>query len=1104
MTSHSPASRSREADTTSSIFPLSYAQERLWLITRLYPGQAAHNIGAAFRIIGTLDKSALARSVDEIVRRHESLRTRFRESAGVPVQVIVPHQTGSLVSCDLSSSAEPEPELRRVVEMGVTRPFDLARDSLFRATLFQVAVNEHVLLIVLHHIITDGWSTEVFSQELRVLYEAFLHGRPSPLSDLPLQYVDYAMWQRQALQSKRLDALLEHWRDRLRGAPPELTLPVDHPRPPLQSFRGSDLSVTFEPRLADALRVLSRREGATLFMTLAAAWAILLGRQAAQEDVLVGFPNAGRNRKELEALIGFFANMLVLRVDLSGDPTFREVLARVRDAALDAYENQDAPFGHVVEAVAQSRSANRPPLIQVMFAWQNAPRSTLGLAGVVLRPEPLRHTTAQFDLSLALGEIDGCIGGVLEYCTDLFEAASISNMAVQLTVLLKEIVADPGRRLSALSSLSPEERVHLVSPRHTGYEPDTVPRVLEAQVRRTPEATALIGEGREWTYAELDRWANRVAHAVRRQGIGPEDLVAVLFPRSPTLIAAVLGILKAGAAFLPLDPASPLERQALVLGEAGVRLVLTTAAHVQGLGGHGGPFALIDVAEGGLRDQDDSPLEVATDAAHLAYVIFTSGSTGRPKGVMVPHGGVTNLMEAQARAFAVVPGARVLQFASPGFDAFVSEVFVTLGSGATLCLPSPGVPLVGEVLRDTLIRLRITHVTLPLSAVSTLDPASYGPMLDTLVVAGEQLPGASVTAWVGRVHRLLNAYGPTEATVCATISPPLGLEEGTRASASIGRPLANTGAYVLDAYMELVPPGVIGELYIGGIGVGRGYWNRPGLTAERFVPDPLGGDLGTRLYRTGDRVRWRSDRQLEFVGRTDRQVKIRGHRVEPGEIEAVLRAHPDVRDATVAMRERGRGGAALVAYVTGEAATLSTHELRSSLEARLPAYMIPSAIVVMEAFPFIASGKIDLSALPQPDGDVDSLEPELESRSPLELLIVQVWSELLGLDRIGLHDSFFSLGGNSLLLVRVHAKLTEALGYSISLIELFRYPTVAKMALGIRPTVSPVSLKGSIDRAMARRLSMSENVARKRVHGEFPKTTPRSPPAIEEEEGSST
>ncbi|HYH78578.1 MAG TPA: amino acid adenylation domain-containing protein, partial [Longimicrobium sp.] len=1043
--------------------PLSFAQERLWFIDRLEPGSAVYNVPVALRMGGALDEAALERSLSEIVRRHDALRTTFREVDGSPVQVIAPFGGFTLPVEDLSGlgEADREVEVRRRTTEEAMQPFDLSAGPLFRAVLLRLGAEDHVLLLSMHHVVSDGWSLGVLDRELSALLAAYSEGRESPLPELGVQYADYAVWQREHLRGEMLERQLSYWRERLAGAPELLELPTDHPRPAVQTFRGAGERIELPGELLDRLRALGRSEGATLYMVVLSAFQVLLSKYGGSEDIVVGSPVAGRTRDEVAGLIGFFVNTLVLRTDLGGDPSFREVLRRVREVTLGAYEHQELPFEKLVAELQPERSLSHSPLFQVSFALDDVEESGSGVAESSTEGVDPEFAFAKVDLALALVATRRGLRGGLYYSTDLFERGTVERMLGHLGRVLEQVAADADVRLSRLELLGEGERALVLEAwnrTEAEYPADRcIHELFEAQAARTPDAVAVEFEGETLGYGALNKRANQLAHHLAGLGVGPETRVGICLERGTEMIVSVLGVLKAGGAYVPLDPAYPAERLAFVLADAEVP-VLVTQESLRAALPAGDGVAVVSVDGDGERiaaEFAENP-ERGARPDHLAYVIHTSGSTGTPKGVMVPHRGVPNLAYAQARRFGIDGTSRVLQFASLSFDAAVAELFDALLAGATLVMASREELLPGPGLLETLRRGRVTVATLPPSVLAMLPPDDL-PALRTVVSAGEAVDAATVERWSGG-RAFVNAYGPTETTVCAATARC----EADGHAPAIGRALENVRVYVLDAVGRPAPVGVPGELYVGGVGVARGYLGRPGLTAEKFVPDPFGGETGVRLYRTGDRVRWRPEGILEYLGRLDEQVKVRGFRIEPGEIEAVLSAHAEVREARVIVWEDAPGEKRLVAYVVGG---VEADELREHLRRSLPEYMVPAAFVVLEALPLTPNGKLDKKALPAPDL-ASAEEKYVAPRTPVEEVLAGIWAEVLRLERVGVGESFFELGGHSLLATRVVSRVRDLFGVELPLRAIFEEPTVAELAgrveemrraeLPVLPPVVPV------------------------------------------------
>ncbi|WP_315787594.1 MULTISPECIES: non-ribosomal peptide synthetase, partial [unclassified Bradyrhizobium] len=889
--------------------PLSFAQERLWFFDRLGRLGPAYQIGLAVRLNGPLDVAALSAALTEIVRRHESLRTRFCLRDGGPVQQIDPPWP---IDLEAVRSAETSPQAwaRGLME----ETFEIDNDRLFRCGLLRVAPHEHILALSMHHIVSDGWSIGLLFRELAALYDAHSAQRASPLAELPIQYADYASWHRRWVDEEVQQPQLAYWEKRLANAPAGLELPADHVRPAAQSFRGAALRFSLDRDTSAALAAFGRREGASLFMVLLAAFKALLSRWTGQSDVIVGSPIAGRVRAETEQLIGFFVNMLALRTDLGGDPSFRDLVQRVKSTALGAYQHQDLPFEKLVDALQPTRDLSRQPIFQTVFVLQDVSVEQLKIPGLEVERFDEGATSVRFDIEMSMTEVGGRLTGCLLYATDLFEAATAERLVSHFSELLRCVIAKPDARLSQLQLMPDDERRHVLAewsaapalpvPHRTLHE------LFVAQAAGSPDLPALAKDGDQLTYGELDRRANQLAHHLRGLGIGPDAVVGICVERSFDMIIGVLGILKAGGAYLPLDPNYPAERLAYMIADSATRVVLTHSSLVDRLITGDAVTVGLDVVSSEISRLPTSAPAVAVHPDNLAYVIYTSGSTGRPKAVMVPHRGATNLAEAQLAPLNIAPHSRVLQFASFSFDAAVWELLMSWRCGAALVLADRHDMMPGEPLHNLLHRERIGAVLLPPSALGTLRADSL-PDLKTLLVGGEACAAELVAPWTGP-RIVLNAYGPTEASVCTTVYPCT----VERRAPAIGRPLANTCVYVLDDHSEPVPVGVPGELHIGGAGLARGYLSRPGLTAERFIPNPF--ERGDRLYRTGDLVRWRSDGALEFLGRLDQQVKIRGFRVELGEIEAALLTESKVKQAIALAREDRPGHKRLVAYVMAD------------------------------------------------------------------------------------------------------------------------------------------------------------------------------------------
>lgn len=1025
------------------VFPLSFAQQRLWFLHQMDPSNAAYNMPLAFRLSGQLDVDALQWSLDEIIRRHEILRTTFDVLDQEPVQLVA--ATGSLTLSVTDFSSLPPPVSESEAEMLATeetqRPFDLVSGPLIRARLMRLKANEQVLLVTMHHIISDGWSQTVLLNELGALYESAVAGRISPLPGLSIQYADFAEWQRQWLQGEVLDQQLDYWRKHLSGAPPSLELPADRPRPAVQSFNGERYSFSLSRDLTARLLELSRREDATPFMTLLAPFYVLLYRYTGQADIVVGTPVANRNRQELESLIGFFVNTLALRVDLSGNPTFRELLARVREVALGAYAHQDLPFEMLVEELSPARDASRNPIFQVMFALQNTPDPAARQLELNISPVEVKTARAQFDLMLDVTADDGQFYVTLVYNTDLFDALTIQQTAERFKVLLAGVVHGAGRRISTLPLLTaPELRRLLVEWNDAGKElvdDVRIHRLFEQQVERTPEAVALVFEERRVTYEELNQQANKLAHYLLAAGVGPESFVGLMLERSPEMIVALLAILKAGGVYVPHDPAAPPARLSYMLDDARISVLVTDRRLATCL-----PLSRnvrVICIDDDIAEHSDCNPPCWTSSDNAAYVIYTSGSTGAPKGVVLAHKSVCNQIAAMAQSFDIGPESCVLQFASLGFDASVFEIFTALTTGARLCLVSRETMLSGGRLVEYAQKQNVTVAMLPPSLLALLAPEEW-PELKTAISAGERCPAEIAARW-SRGRRFFNAYGPTETTIVVTVYE----HDRVRTSDTpIGRPVGHAQLYLLDQYLNPVPIGATGELHIGGGTVGRGYLNRPGLTAEKFIPNPFSTEPGARLYKSGDLAAYLPDGNIRFLGRRDEQLKVRGFRIEPGEIEATLKEHPAVTDAAVVADEDQR----LVAYITGT--TVTDEELRVLVRQRLPDYMVPSFFVSLAELPLTPNGKVDRIGLrARIRTRLERVAERIGPRDSLEAELARIWEELLHVEP-DVRDNFFDLGGHSLLVISLLSRVERVTTKRLHVVDIFQAPTIESLALLLR------------------------------------------------------
>ena len=1028
-----------------SVFPLSFAQQRLWFLAQLEPESAAYHISTALRLTGPLDVPALAGGLREIVRRHESLRTTFAVLAAQAAQVVRNDLDLEVPLADLRGlPAERRDEVtRRLAVELAARPFDLGCGPLLRATLVRFADAEHVALLTLHHIVSDGASMGILVRELAPLYEAFAARRPSPLLPLPIQYGDFAVWQRQWLQGEVLDTQIAYWKERLAGSPPVLDLPTDRPHPAVRTLRGGARQARIPAEVSESLRSLGQRHGATLFMVLLAAFHTLLYRLSGQDDHCIGSPVANRTRGEIEGAIGFFANTLVLRADLSGDPDVRELLGRVRQIVLGAQSHQDLPFEKLVEEVRPERSLIHQPLFQVLFSFEDTRAKVLRLAGLRLEPFSLPIESVKFDLSLGIGEQEDGLLLLAEYSADLFDTSRVERLLGQFSALLAGIMADPARQISELPLLTAPERHQLLREWSDSGEALSGDACLHdlvaAQASRTPGREALLDGDAALTYAELEARANCLARYLRESGVGPEHTVGVCLQRNAGLVVSLLAVLKAGGAYVPLDPAYPVERLRFMVEDSGARLVLTREALRDHLAGAPARVVCLDGEAEEIARRSPLPLAPGGTAANLAYVIYTSGSTGLPKGVAIQHRSASALVHWAREVFSDEELDGVLASTSICFDLSVFELFVPLAWRGRVILAAdalalPSLPARGEV--------RLIN-TVPSAIQELVRQRAVPPAVRTINLAGEPLPRALVDRIYASTaaERVLNLYGPSEDTTYSTWARVPADEEK---APTIGRPVASKRAWLVDRGGALASAGVPGELFLGGAGLARGYLGRPALTAERFVPDPFGGAPGERLYRTGDLARWSPEGELGFLGRADHQVKIRGLRVELGEIEALLAAQPEVREAVVLARHDG-AAPRLVAYlVAGEpAGGLDLDALRGALARWLPAFMVPAAFVVLDALPLTSHGKLDRRALPAPaEAPAD---PSAMPAGAVEERLAALWREVLRTGSVGRHDNFFRLGGDSILSIQIVARARES-GIGITPKQIFQHPTVAELA----------------------------------------------------------
>ncbi|BCU11552.1 non-ribosomal peptide synthetase [Microcystis aeruginosa] len=1029
--------------------PLSFAQQRMWFLHQMDRQNPAYNEALTIRLTGRLNIDILEQTINAIIQRHESLRTTFPMVEGKPIQKIAPSLKIKLLVVNLKDISQEQIDKQIIKEL--QKLFDLTQSPLLRCTLFDLGYENYILVNVFHHIIIDGWSKGILFKELSKFYQAFLSNSTVDLPELPIQYADFAVWQRQWLQGEILENQLNYWKKQLTAAPPLLELPTDKPRPATPNFRGHSISFQIDSELTEKLKLLSQKSGVTLFMTLLAALNTLLFRYSGQDDILIGTPTANRNRQEIEPLIGFFVNTLVLRNSLEGNPTFSGLLQQARNVVLEAYANQDVPFEQVVDGLEIERSLSYNPLFQVMFALQNAPLNTLELPNLKAQYLAVENQRIKFDLSLVLEEIEtekgAYLEGFWEYDSDLFTPERINRMVGHFQTLLKGIVANPQQTIGELPLLTESEKQQLLvewNQTQTSY-PDhyCIHQLFEEQVVKTPDAIAVIDGEKSLTYEQLNQKANQLAYYLQNLGVKTEDLVGICIERSVLMIIGLLGILKAGAAYIPLDPNYPSERLAYMLEDSAVSVLLTQENLVDTLPNYLGTIFCLD-QDGKILDHhpQDNLLHPMT-SENLAYVIYTSGSTGKPKGVLIQHQSLLNLVSWHQNAFNITTIDRVTQLAGIAFDASVWEIWPYLTAGACLAIVPRDLLTSPKQLQEWLIAKKITVSFLPTPLAETLIPLDWSPNcpLRLMLTGGDKLndfPPTSIP------FTLVNNYGPTENTVVTTsvkITPDLLTEKAP----PIGRPISNTQVYILDQYQQPVPIGIPGELYIGGSGLAKGYLNRPELTDSKFIANPFSQKLSDRLYKTGDLVRYGNDGQIEFVGRIDHQVKIRGFRIELGEIETVLNQHPQVKEAIIIAREDQPGVKRLCAYVIASQ-NLTVSQLRLFLQEKLPQYMVPAFFVLLDAFPLTANGKIDRCALPQPTLELENKAAiNFSPGTETERILAAIWQRVLGFKTISINDNFFELGGDSILAIQIIAQANQA-GLQITPKQLFSHQTIAQLA----------------------------------------------------------
>lgn len=1031
--------------------PLSYAQQRLWFLQQLSLHPALYHISLALRLHGPLNLTALQQAMDALVARHESLRTTFPSRDGEPRQLIADQLRIPIPLIDLSTlpAMQRESEALRQATETAQRPFDLTCGPLLRPVVFQLGPEDSLFDLTSHHIITDGWSQSVLIEELSALYTAFVNGDPPSLPVLPLQYADFAVWQRLQEESTHLS----YWKKHLASAPPLLQLPTDHPRPVQQSYRGARFTFYIAPALTTALRRFSQQEGVTLFMTLIAAFQVLLARHTGENDIVVGSPIAGRVRPELEALIGLFVNTIVIRTNVSNSHTFRALLHHVQDTALDAYAHQELPFEKMVDELHVPRTLGHAPLVQVLFALQNVPRSSLQFPGITTTAVTIPSGAARVDLNVMMWDDTHELRGEVEYSTDIFAETTIARLAEHYQVLLEGMIAHPDQPIATLPLLTSREKHQLLVEWSASQAPNPsdlcVHQLFAAQAERTPDTIALIYENQHLTYRELNTRANQLAHALRRMGASPETCVGVCVERSLDMAVAILGILKAGSAYVPLDPSYPSERIRFMCNDARVAMILTQQTLCSRLAAYSARLLCLDSDWSTIAHEAHDIPPATVTATSLAYVMYTSGSTGQPKGVMIPHRGIVRLVN-NTNYTHFGPDERVLQLAPMTFDASTFELWGPLLHGGC-CVLFPGAQPTPHELARILRSQRITTLWLTASLFNLLidDAPEILSELRQLLIGGEALSVPHVRRALAALPRtqIINGYGPTENTTftcCYVIPPSL---PTNILSIPIGRPIANTHVYILDQNLQPLPIGVTGELYIGGEGLAQGYLNQPELTAERFIAHPFNGEPGARLYKTGDMARYLPDGNIEFVGRRDHQVKLHGFRIELGEIETLLERHPSVQHAVVLLQEERPGDKRLVAYVSPiSGRQITQSELHLFIRHHLPDYLVPAAVVVLTALPLTTSGKVDRSALPMPENTSGVTPSFVAPQGTLEIQLTKIWEHVLGRSPIGITDNFFDVGGNSLLVIRAISQIRKVVKIEVPVAVFFHNPTVKQLA----------------------------------------------------------
>jgi amino acid adenylation domain-containing protein len=1035
---------------------LSFAQQRLWFLNELEGENATYNIFMGLRLKGKLDRDALTKALQTILERHETLSTSFGNNNGAPIQIVKPNLKLDLPIVDLESLLDDRQRSERAKYLAkeeAQQPFNLAISPLFRAKLLKLSDTSHELFLNLHHTISDGWSMGILKNELSVLYQDFRAGRSPSLAPLPIQYIDFARWQRDWLQGEVLARQVNYWKNQLANIPPVLNLPTDKPRPAIQTFTGKQHKIQLSSELTQKLKQLSQKLGATLFMSVLTAFSILLSRYSHQLDIVIGSPISNRNHQEIESLIGLFANTLALRIDLQHNPSFQELLTKVREVCLDAYSYQDLPIERLVKKLQPERSLSHNPIFQTVFSLENIPNPIIELADLTITQFNIDPQTSKFDLTLALVETPAGLGGYWEYNTDLFEDATIERMSCHFQTLLKVIVADSTQSIAQLPLLTaPGKQQLLIDWNDTKIvhgDDKCIHQLFEDQVTKTPTQIAVVFEGQALTYQELDRRANQLAHHLQSLGVKPEVLVGICVDRSLDTIVGLLGILKSGGAYIPLDPAYPSERLAFMLQDSQISTLLTQQHLLPNLPAHSAQVICLDRDRESIATQPQNSPESNTNPDNLIYTIYTSGSTGKPKGVQIIHRNVVNFLVGMQQHLQLTDRDSLLSVTSISFDILGLEIFLPLTIGAKVILASREVASDGFQLLAQLNDSNLTVMQATPATWRMLIAAGWtGNTQLKVLCGGEALPQNLADRLCEQNAEVWNLYGPTETTIWSTIDRV----RSNESLVTIGHPIANTQIYVLDEYLQPVPVGVHGEIHIGGAGLARGYFDRSELTTEKFIPNPFSTDPLSRLYKTGDLARYLNDGKIEYLGRIDNQVKIRGFRIELGEIETVLRKHPAIQQSVVTVTVDDSSENRLVAYIIAHREqTINTEELRRFLKQELPDYMVPSVFIFLDSLPLTPNGKIDRRALPAPDSSkIDSDNTYVSPRDELELQLTKIWERTLDIHPIGMKDNFFELGGNSLLSVKLVAEIKQAFDKNLSVVTLFQAQTIEQLATVLR------------------------------------------------------